>query len=225
MTDEKREKAKRLRYKRAILRDLNLETIRTNLWDMSEACSDVRYFEGDEGLLNELIGDEDESFEFRMMFAELDNDVNHMLEDLQEEYVPDYFDDFFGTIGEAEDNGGFLGWDSVEQDYFGIDSYEASWAAEECGKRMMRLTKNQILEAAQICFRVAMNYIGLQNRYEQLKASIDILRGENAGFLQVIKSIDEAYKKAEKVRFASYEKATSEFDRLIKDLPDEVWIG
>lgn len=36
----RREKAKNLRYKRAISADLNLETITSSLWEMQEAAKD-----------------------------------------------------------------------------------------------------------------------------------------------------------------------------------------
>ena len=36
------QKAKNLRYKKPIATDMNLETIRENLWEMQEACADVK---------------------------------------------------------------------------------------------------------------------------------------------------------------------------------------
>ena len=226
ISDLRKEKARNLRYKKAIVRDLNLDAIRESLWEMSEVCSDIRYFydDGNSSLLNELIGDEDEAFEFRMTFSDLDNDVNRMLDDMENEYIPDCFDDFFSSIGAGESMGGMLGWDGAEQDYFGIAGFEQELATEESAKRMMRYTKAQLIDAAHVCFRVAVNYMGLRNRYDSLKASIDVLRGENAGYLQVIQSIQQAYDRAAEDHFSRFSKSTMEFQKLVESLPDEAWV-
>lgn len=81
-------------------------------------------------LLNALIGDEDEAYEFRMMFADLCAECDRMESDLKEEWVPECFDIFFVSAGAADDFGGLLGFDSYEQDYFGISPYESF-----CGRR------------------------------------------------------------------------------------------
>lgn len=230
MEDEKaREKARNLRYKKAIVRDINLEAIRQGLEEMSEACSDVRYFIGgaDESLLSELVGSEDEAFELRMMFSGLDADCNRMYEDLENEWIPDCFDDFFVAVGAGAgaSGGGLYGFDDFEGDYFGLCSgYESQIAEEEAAKRLTRLTKKEIVGSAQVCFNVAASYLGLRSRYDNLKAAIDILRGENAGYLQQIKSIDDAYDKAADVAFRPIEDETREFDRLVSALPGEAWL-
>lgn len=64
--ETKRFKAKNLRYKKPIAKDLNLEAIKQDLWDMQEACEDVHWFtdseDGNDSLVNALLGDEDESY-------------------------------------------------------------------------------------------------------------------------------------------------------------------
>lgn len=88
-TETKRQKAKQLRYRRPVVRDLNLESIYQELWDIQEQCEEVHwYFDtDDETLLNALDGDEDEAYEFKMMFADLCAECEKMLEDLREEWV------------------------------------------------------------------------------------------------------------------------------------------
>lgn len=57
----KQYKAKQLRYKKPIARDMNLASIREAIWDMGELISDVQWFvEDEENLVNALAGDEDE---------------------------------------------------------------------------------------------------------------------------------------------------------------------
>lgn len=42
--ETRKNKAKNLRYKKPIAKDLNLEAIKQDLWDMQEACEDVHWF-------------------------------------------------------------------------------------------------------------------------------------------------------------------------------------
>lgn len=71
--ETKRTKARNLRYKKAIVADVNLDKIREDLYDIMEACDEVRYFfeSDDDTLLNALDGNEDEEWEFKMMFCDL----------------------------------------------------------------------------------------------------------------------------------------------------------
>lgn len=224
--ETKRNKARNLRYKKAIVRDLNYESILQKLWEMQEECEEIKWFydSDEETLINSLIGDDDEAFEFKMMFSSLCYDCERMMEDLHNEYIPEYFDYFFVGIGGGEHFGGFLGYDSYEEDYFGIDFGYYSEAEKEAQNRLMRLTKKELIEASSFCFRVAMNFVGLQNRYDNLKAAIDILKDQNTGYLKVIKQIEELYEKANANDFYSWYPETREFDKLISQIPQETWL-
>ena len=133
--EEKRKKAKALRYRKAIVKDINLDRIKEELWEIQEACDDVRYYFDDETLLNALDGDEDETHEFKMMFADLCAETEQMWHDLHEEYIPEYFDDFFVTVSEGET---LLGFDAFEGDYFGLGgTTEEDLARKESRKRII----------------------------------------------------------------------------------------
>lgn len=73
--ETKRWKAKQLRYKKPIVRDLNLDKIQEDLWNIMEECENIRWYtdsdDGNDSLINALDGDEDEAYEFKMAFAEL----------------------------------------------------------------------------------------------------------------------------------------------------------
>lgn len=220
----RREKARNLRYKKAIHAELNLEAITNELYEMYEKASDVLYWCEDDGStqLDELIGDEEETFELRMAFSTLEGDCQQMLEDLNNEWVPEFFDDFFGGISPRGSM--MLGYDSYEGDYFGIDAgYESELAQGECSKRLMNHTKAEIIEAYSVCFRVAINYIGLKSRYDGLKSYIDILHGQNTGLLQTVKRIEELYDKMTDCSLTRWEDG-KEFNALLDSLPPEVWL-
>ena len=226
--ETKREKARQLRYKKPIVKNLNLMNIRQELWDIQEECENVHcYFDTDEDtLINALDGNEDEAYEFKMMFGDLCAECDRMISDLDEEWVPDCFDRFFVAIGAGDDFGGLLGFDSYEQDYFGLSCSEV-FAEDESKKALERLTKSDLIVAARQCFRVYQSFIALRHRYDCLKAAMDILRDQNTGYLQMVKQIEEVYEKADKASFGfRYEhcKEVIEMDRILGNMPQEAWI-
>lgn len=188
--ETKRFKAKQLRYKKPICRDLNLDKIQEDLYDIMEECENIRWYtdsdDGNDSLINALDGDEDEACEFKMMFADLCAECEQMSEDLNEEWVPECFDIFFVAAGAGEDYGGLLGYDSYEGDYFGLNCTDA-WAEDEAKKNLKRMTKDELTAVTRQCFRVYSSYIALRYRYDCLKNSMDILRDQNTGYLQTVK--------------------------------------
>lgn len=226
--ETKRYKASQLRYKKPIVKNLNLDSIKEELWDIQGECEDVHwYFDTDEEtLINALDGDEDEAYEFKMMFADLCAECERMSEDLEEEWIPDCFDIFFVAVGAGEDFGGILGYDTYEQDYFGLSCSEV-WAEDESKKVLKRMTKDELIVAARQCFRVYQSFIALRHRYDCLKAAMDILRDQNTGHLQMVKQIEDVYDKAEKASSGfriPFKKAAYELDRILENMPQEAWI-
>ena len=214
----RRDKAKNMRYKKAVCTELNLESIQNGLCDMEETCSNFRYYiEQDDGtMLDELIGDEEESWELRSAYSMLSADCEQMHDDMENEFVPEFFDDFFGSIAQQK----MMGFDRYEGDYFGLTSYEEQWAREECQKRLMTRTKAEIIDAYGICFRIAVNYISLKNRYDSLQAYTEILNGVNSGVLATVKRLEEIYDEQIEKRWPEWR----EFDNLTEALPPEAWI-
>lgn len=227
--ETKRFKAKQLRYKKPIVRELNLEVIQQELWDIQEECENVRWYtdseDGGDSLINALDGDEDEAYEFKMAFADLCAECERMFEDLQEEWVPDCFDRFFVAVGAGENYGGLLGHDSYEQDYFGL-SCEEAWAEDESKKVLKRMTKDELIAASRQCFRIYQAYLGLRNRYDNLKSAIDILRDQNTGHLQAVKEIENLYEAASKSEWSrnKWSKESREWKRYTDALPQEAWL-
>lgn len=225
--ETKRFKAKQLRYKKPIAKNLNLDSLTQDLWDIQEACEEVHWYtdsdDGNDSLINALAGDEDEAYEFKMAFSDLCAECERMIEDIQEEWVPECFDIFFVAAG-ADD---LLGWDSYEQDYYGISQYESGLAENDSRDRLKRMTKDELIDASRQCFKVYQAYIGLRNRYDSLKAAIDILRDQNTGVLQAVKEIEKLYDAAQKKQgnYAEYSKEWKEFERCTDALPQEAWIA
>lgn len=222
----KREKAKALRYKKPIAKNLNLEYIQQDLWDIQEECEEIRWYtdseDGEDSLINALAGDEDEAYEFKMEFADLCAECERMFIDLKEEWVPECFDIFFVAAGA----GNLLGWDSYECDYFGIGC-DDFLAEEESVLKLKKMTKDNLIIAIRQCFKIYQAYIGLRNRYDSLKAAFDILREQNTGHLQVVKEIERLYEEVSNLQGrwdAEYSKEWKEFEQYTKALPQETWL-
>ena len=53
---------------------------------------------------------------------------------------------------------------------------------------------------------------------------MDILRDKNTGYLQMVRQIEEAYERANEVKFYEMYGSTKGFERLINNMPQEAWI-
>lgn len=206
---------------------MNLSYIQEQIWNMGELIQDVQWFcEDEDNLVNAMDGDEDEAFQFKMAFSDLAAELESFEEDLNNEYIPDCFDDLFPAVG-AVYFGGYLGWDDSEGDYFGIAPYEYGAAEKESEKRICRMTKKELLEAVGACLRVYSAYMALQYRYDCLEASLNILREKNLQVLKLFKAIEEQYEKAEAEsdHFKwEYDKEVRNLDRMLDQVPQEYWI-
>lgn len=214
--------ARNKRYKKPICKNINMDEINRFCWEAMEASSDVAYAaENKDVFVDAMGGDEEEAFEFRMAFTDLEVDVERFQNDLQETWIPECFDLFFAGVG--GDGGGWLGYDAYEEDYMSLDGFEVEAAQREAIKQLARLTKAELLEAAGKCLRIVTAYIALKSRYEDLQAGLNIIRGVNSGLLAVIKQINALYD-ADMADGLKWGKHQQEFNRLVGQLPDECWV-
>lgn len=196
---------------------------------MQEECEYIRWYtdsdDGEDSLINALDGDADEAYEFKMAFADLCAECDRMMRDLKEEWVPECFDIFFVAAGAGNFWGGLIGYDTFEQDYFGIGCDEG-WSEDEAKKKLRKMTKDELIDAARQCFKVFQAYMGLRNRYDSLKAAIDILRDQNTGYLQAVKEIERLYEEASKDAWSRsmHSKESKEWEEYTDALPQEAWI-
>lgn len=225
--EKKAYKAKQLRYKKPIARGLNIETIQSELWDMISACEDIHWYDSDEeSLVNALDGDEDEAYEFKIAFSDLEAEIEQFQEDLGSECISNYFDVLFPAVG-ARYVGGYLGFGQYEGDYYGLEPYEYSYAENEAAKKIMSLTKKEILETVGQCLKIAYQYMAIRYRYDCLEAAIEILRGENMERIKIVKGIEEQYLIAEKSSDGfkwDYNKEVRKLNNMILKVPQEYWI-
>lgn len=230
-------KASAMRFKRPLSKELNWASIRDKAWEIQSDCEDIRWMTEDEEQLVDLMdGDEEQAFEFRMAFSDLSNQCAEFIEELQELQRYDYmstdsddddeatlFDLFFPAIGTDD----MMGYDVLEQDYFRLDRYEEEWAEKEARKKLKRLTKDQLFDLAGMALGIARNYMSLSYRYDCLKNSIDILKGKNESYLQIVKAIEEGWKawefESDKGKWKDTN-AERKLDQMLQSVPDRLWI-
>jgi len=236
--EKRREKARNLRFRKPAVKDLNLASIQEQLTDIEEACADVHWYcdseDGWDTLLNALDGNDEDAWEFKLAFADLEGECERMREDMEREIdwdatLEDHFDLFFAGIGAGSVGGGYWGYDDYEGDYFGLEPGWESEAAEKAGReKLKRLTKDQLCDLMGQAFRIAVNFLSLRTRYDDLKAAMDILREQNTALLKQVKAIEDLYDKAEAEGFSRYDFTRKEsekaLDRLLSQLPDRAWI-
>ena len=223
------EKARMKRYKKPISKEFNLDAIQDTLYDISSECYDVEYlFEADDELFSDLLGGDDQLREFKFMFSDLSVSCEQMITDIKDVYLPKWFDIFFAAM--SDESCSMLGWDSYENDYLGLtDRFETRMAVEEAKKKLDRFTKSDLLDGARQFFRLVCNYLSLRSRYEDLKSSMDIIRGTNRAELDVLKHINELYEKADDASDGftrQWQKEVLDFDKLIDEIDpySQIWL-
>lgn len=220
----KQEKAKNLRWKKAILAEFNLESIRDELSTINYECDDIRWIaNGDEGaLIAALDGDEEEAYEFRMAFSELSAECELLYDLLYSSDIDEYFDDMLAGISDGSGMQ-LVGYDSFEEDYYELTSYEGGAGIREAQKRLERLTKKELISAANHVFRALICFLNIRYKYDYLKASFDVLKGDNTAFLSIIKQIETEYRNVTEYGKFDYE-TQKKFNSLLAALPDRAWV-
>lgn len=194
-----------------------------------EKCDEVKWWcdTYDETLLNALQGDEDDAYEFKIAFADLQAQCDRFLGVLQEwRYSEDAERDFddcaVALIGNRYN---CVGYDDFEEDYYSLTSYETSLAHTDAGKRVMRKTKAEMLSSIGQAVGILLAFWDLRQKFDYLNATFDILREENASVLRIVKEIDDIYEAAEKEDFMEWEENTKTMNRLLAELPAVAWIA
>ena len=216
----RREKSMAMRYKRPALAELGYDFLYDGLQEIIEKCDEVRYYidsddGSDGGLMASTDGDDAVAEEFRIAFIEIAGDAEKL------------FDEVFGVYGDLTretyddctcsligNRFSMLGYDELETDYFALCRYDSERASSEAGKRLMRLTKAEMLSTIGQCVGIAMAYQDLRLRFDYLKAAMDVQMGINLDVLKTASEINEAWENKDWQRL----------ERISAGLPEKVWV-
>lgn len=223
LKDKIAEKARNLAYRKPLVKHLNYDHITDEVYEIMESCENIRYYlDEDSNILDSIFDDDEEAEEFKMMFSSLAADSERLHEDLREYGMNEMFDDWFCAMHAGTDFGGYIGYDSYEEDYVRLD-YE-DYVKREAGKRIERMTKKDIINGARMCFKIFTAYMSVESRYNDMKCAFDVIRGKNHEYLKVIKDINAAYEEAAKESWQANNEIVKRFDRLLLILPEQMWL-
>lgn len=220
----KEERSRNLRYKRPALASMGYDSMISELYDISEACSDVHWFvdNAEETILNALDGDEEAEWEFKTAFADLEWKAEELMNAVREWDIREEYDTC--TVALIGNRYRTLGYDGLEEDYFALTGYQEELAYTEAGKKLMRRTKAEMLSIIGQSLGILVAFLDLRQQYDYLKATMDILRDENTSLLQTIKEINAAYEAADADGFYGWYESCKKFDRLLNSLPARAWL-
>ena len=217
----KAERARNLRWRRPALAMIRRDSIVDELWEISEECESLEYAIADDEKLEEAFdGDSDEIHEFKMRFSDLTYRCDRLREALFENEVNEHFDDFFvGLLGRAYE---VVGFDHFEEDYFNLTRFESQFANETSKKRLMSMTKEQLIATAGQCVGTFVSFLDVRHEYDSLKSTLDILRDERAEVMKNVKFIAAAW---ERLQENPYDRdAARQYETLLERLPDVAWV-
>lgn len=231
--DCRRMTARNMRYKKPALLSLEYEHIRSELYDIYTECGEEDWALSDdemEIIIDALGGDEEEARGVRLMFCDLAAKCEKLTGELNDWYseAPKYFNDFFvGCVGNKLSSYGYDmgGFDTYEEDYFSLMSYDIEIAQTEAGKRLMSLTKAELIAKAGQCIGIALAFLDIRYQFDYLKSTVDILKEESVATMKAMQEINKIYDKAESDCFGYRSESTKILDSYINMLPDEVWVA
>ena len=171
-----------------------------------------------------------------MAFSDIENDCYRLRESLQESVRNSYLMDYEEAYAESEkffndttvalvgNRFNLVGYDGYEHDYFSIAGYDCELAEREAGKRLMRLTKKEMLSVIGQNMGILIAYLDLSYRFDRLKTTMEILEDKNHSLRDTIRNIEKAYDEWDRNQGAVHRsEAEKRFDNLLETLPSEVW--
>ena len=218
----KAERARNLRYKRPALAMLGYEFIHNELCNICSECDEIRYAWDDENILEAMDGEEEDFYEFQMMFSDLSAEADQLYSILDDELISEHFDDC--TVALMGNRFQCIGYDTVEEDYYGLCQYESELAQTVSGKRIMQLTKKEMLSVIGQCISAMAAFWSIREKYDRLEAVFGILKDDNHSIIETVKEIEKAYNDFCNEGCYKYSDAAKQLERLCDALPDRAWI-
>ena len=210
-----------------------MQRSKTPLWKKScLACSlsydNVTEWLEEVGNNGDMFGYEDSSIEgyyneYKDQFDELSGGAWSMYEQLVGgDIIYGKYDDFRElwddmTVNLLGDLYTVWGWNPAELDYFKISSFEEELAVQECKKRLMRLTKEELIENFRKVLMVLVVFYDIKAAHDCLTSIVEELDEKGALLEQKNERINLLYKDLTG-------KSGEAFDEEIANLPARMWV-
>lgn len=161
--------AKAPMWRRTMLQNLDLNTIIENLDEIGEAGDYYGYYDSSMGEYYE---------EYRELFNELSMgacDLSEAISQIEEydgESYAGWDDCTVALLGGVKK---VLGYDSGEMDYFSMLSWDEERGVKEAEKRLMRLTKAQLIHLFRTVLVTLVAYMDIKGSFDTLSAVVNEL--------------------------------------------------
>ena len=193
------------------------------MWHMKDSGDYPDEYNAELQYITEKLGDEELANEMMWQKEIISNEAERLLEKLENYEVRDHFDDFFIATGGCDCCNEIMDDLDLYDGYIELDSYEIGLAEEEAQKRLQRLTKQEIIRTAHQCFKIFTDFSNVYRRYQNWWSVMSIVEDNQREFTATIEAVEKQYEKVNDNLFCFGEE-TKKFDRLLRNLPDYVWV-
>lgn len=201
-------------WKKSILADLSYDAITLWLEEIGENGDPCGYEDSDtEGYYSD----------YKEQFDELSAGAWDMHEELTDySYYNDEYDSFQAiwndmTVGLLGDLYTVYGYDAAQLDYYKLTSFEEELAVQECEKRLMRLTKQELIRNFRKVLMTIVMFYDIKAAHDCLTSIVAELDERGALLEQKNERINLLYKDLTG-------KSGEAFDAELQNLPPRMWV-
>ena len=201
-------------WKKSILADLSYDAITLWLEEIGENGDPNGYEDSEiEGYYND----------YKEQFDELSAGAWTMYEAMTDySYYNDEYDSFQAiwndmTVGLLGDLYTVYGYDATQLDYYKLTSFEEELAVQECEKRLMRLTKQELIRNFRKVLMTIVMFYDIKAAHDCLTSIVSELDERGALLEQKNERINLLYKDLTG-------RSSEAFDAEIENLPPRMWV-
>lgn len=201
-------------WKKSILADLSYDAMTEWLEEIGENGDPDGYEDSEiEGYYND----------YKEQFDELSAGAWTMYEAMTDySYYNDEYDSFQAiwndmTVGLLGDLYTVYGYDATQLDYYKLTSFEEELAVQECEKRLMRLTKQELIRNFRKVLMTIVMFYDIKAAHDCLTSIVSELDERGALLEQKNERINLLYKDLTS-------RSSEAFDAEIENLPPRMWV-
>ena len=192
-------------WKKSMLEKLDYGSITNWLYEIEENGDMHGYDGGDDGYYQD----------YKELFDDLAGGASMLFDALDESNAREFWDDMtVALLGQTQK---VLGFDSAEEDYFGMLDCEEDWAVQEAEKRLERMTKAELIRNFRTVLITLVSFFDLKAAHDCLTSIVQELDEKGALLEQKNEKINQIYGDLTG-------KNGEQFDSLVANLPQRMWV-